>query len=971
MKRCILWMLMLQIGAELYAQQPTGAALLLLDTTVNLELSPLGFSAFAGSNHADARIQDLRNPTDFLRNDMLGTKAFTSGIAYYKIPLAGFHYSVNSKSTVGMQVSTEGRATAWDVDGRLMAEIQETDMQKYNKQYPYNLYSGNNMLGTIASYNRWSFSFGRQLWSSKRHFFSTEVQLHLQQPISMAGIGAYFDSGTVKGNQQEGWGYLTKATGSISTYTSGTLYNRLNLGNALRTNGKLTPALDVRMHYTFKADSLSTLPYRLHLNVAMLDIGRLHYRLDAAFSRNYIIDISDGEALYFNQSMNGVTFNQTTRVFNRFPALFSANGQNSGDYYLNLPTRLFFSAHYNHTSQWHLGVLGEWPLQQVRSLNALNTYAFTQLIPGFTFRKLTVQLPVTYRQYTGVNVGMALQWRALYMHWENAFSSIWKSSRMMAGGVGLRWQLKAKPTVQPLNTEPVNDWGTYSHANTQLTYKEKSTERMPDALTVIDTLVQDTVASIQVQNWKQLLNANIATQAFFTSKEHVPFWLRSNRNGDIPLNGLSASWYASAYKSFTEDKQHRLLDWAMGADFRLYTGHSVRWQPIELWVAGRLGIFQARAGRYKSPIGVADRDLSSGNFSVSGNALGIPQVELGIPVFWYLPLTQNIIAVKGSMSYGWFGQVEATYRNTQSMPAYYHQKEIAVRIGKPNWRVNLQGSMNHQAMWGSGQNIYGTPFELNQWQTFERVFWGKAYGNRYVPNSKVGNQLGSIDQVLEAKLNHLVLRGYHQFFFDIGGLYHLTNIKDGIWGLSLERRHSSISNSLFWKKFLVEFIYSVSQGGEPHSKPTPSGAEHYYNNWIYRQGWTYQGENIGNPLFTQSKYIRSDLPQFSTLDFQNNRIAGLHVGVLWGWRQWSAKCFFTYTANYGTYNTAPVSKSTGGRLVYNNPPYFQRVNQLSALMEAERPIGKNGFYAGFNLAIDQGQLLYNSAGGSLRLTKRF
>jgi hypothetical protein len=43
---------------------------------------------------------------------------------------------------------------------------------------------------------------------------------------------------------------------------------------------------------------------------------------------------------------------------------------------------------------------------------------------------------------------------------------------------------------------------------------------------------------------------------------------------------------------------------------------------------------------------------------------------------------------------------------------------------------------------------------------------------------------------------------------------------------------------------------SKSQGGEPDAKITPSGDEDYYNNYLYERGWTYHGENLGNPLFT-------------------------------------------------------------------------------------------------------------------------
>ncbi len=465
----------------------------------------------------------------------------------------------------------------------------------------------------------------------------------------------------------------------------------------------------------------------------------------------------------------------------------------------------------------------------------------------------------------------------------------------------------------------------------------------------------------------------IGTQAIATTGDWVPFWMRSNQNGSIPLDGVSGSITARIVKDYRNDTTKNAgFDWGGGVDLRINAGSTAQFIPVEAYLKAKYSIFQIRGGRFKNITGLVDSTLSSGAFSVSNNALGIPQVEIGIPEYWNLPYTKELIALKGSISHGWFGTYTLRSQNqyVSEAGAYYHQKSLYGRIGKPSWKVKLYGGINHQAMWGNEREIFGPGFELSNFESFIHVFLGKAYGNNKVPTSKIGNQLGSVDQMIEIDLKDIKLTGYHQFFYDIGGLYHLTNIRDGLWGLSISNQNKNARALVDWDKFLIEFLYSKSQGGEIDSKPTPSGAEDYYNNFLYYKGWSYSDENIGNPLFTSKKYMRDDLPQRESEYFGNNRIAAFHVGGLFRFYGWNCKTMLTFSSNYGTYARAPAAKSIGGHIVYNAPPHFQKVNQFSGLIEIEKPIWQ-GYHLGLVLATDNGQLLYNSVGGGIKLSRRW
>lgn len=470
-----------------------------------------------------------------------------------------------------------------------------------------------------------------------------------------------------------------------------------------------------------------------------------------------------------------------------------------------------------------------------------------------------------------------------------------------------------------------------------------------------------------------VFKAHIDVLAIGTANGQVPFWMRSNQFGSIPEYGVSGSLIAAVSRDYrNEEGKPRLLDWGAGFEGRLNIGRRTSFRPIEAYIKARFSIFQMKAGRSKDDIGIADPDLSSGNFSISGNALGIPKVELSIPDYWSLPFTKEILSVKGNLAYGAFGRIvtNTDLSLQREVQAYYHQKSFYMRIGKPQWKVKLSGGINHQVMWGEERKIYGDYYGLGSFSTLWYVTTGKAYGNDSIPRSKVGNHIGSIDQAITLEFRPATITFYHQFFYEVGGLYHLNNLKDGLWGVRITNKHREVDKKLSWDSALLELMLTKSQGGEPDAKITPSGDEDYYNNYLYPNGWTYQEENLGNNFLTNKKYQRKTLPAHAPEYFGNNRILLIHIAAAIQYDSWKITGKLSYSRNYGTYATSPIGNTTGTQRTVYDPPYFYRVDQCSGYLEASRPL-KKGYSIGLVLAADYGDLLYNSLGGMIRLSKKW
>ncbi|WP_084439856.1 capsule assembly Wzi family protein [Dyadobacter alkalitolerans] len=463
-------------------------------------------------------------------------------------------------------------------------------------------------------------------------------------------------------------------------------------------------------------------------------------------------------------------------------------------------------------------------------------------------------------------------------------------------------------------------------------------------------------------NTKNALKYRVSTAAIVTSKGTLPFWMRSNQYGGVPLSGVSAVFAAETKRDY-DTKERHLLDWGFGAEGQLNVGNRTQALLIQAYIKGKLGIFQLQGGRSRDIMGLVDSTLSSGSFSISGNALGVPKVELSIPEYWSIPILGKILAVKGNFAHGWLGNQLVDYaRGDTIVNTFLHQKSFYARLGKPSWRLKIIGGFNHQAFWGSEIKQNPENFTLSTLQTYRYVVFGQSYGERGtgLSRSKVGNHMGSIDQAFQYDFDNSQITGYHQFFYEVGGLYHLNNIKDGLWGLKYSNnRFRESSSNVRLKKILFEFMNSKSQGGEIDAKITPSGDEDYYNNYLYPKGWTYNGENLGNPLFTSKKYARKNLPAINEY-FTNNRIQAFHLGLDAAVSSFSILCKLTFSKNYGTYGTSPWGHSLNTKRTPGKPPYFERENQFSGYIEASKSIRNINF--SLCAAMDQGSMLYNASG---------
>jgi hypothetical protein len=469
---------------------------------------------------------------------------------------------------------------------------------------------------------------------------------------------------------------------------------------------------------------------------------------------------------------------------------------------------------------------------------------------------------------------------------------------------------------------------------------------------------------ISTTAWNQSSNINfrIESWAGCTTNGQVPFWLRSNQFGSIPISGHSVSLIASVKKDYALGKE-KLFDWGFSAEGRGNLGQSSNLRLIEGYGKVKLSIFELRTGRSKKITGLCDTTLTSGSWAISGTNLGIPEIELSVRNFWIVPWLGQLFAFKGNYSHGWLGDVQMEryiLQDTLKLGAYLHQKSLYGRFGKPSWRVKLYGGFNHQVVWGHEQEYYLDDYTLTPLETYFYVITGKKFSNGYIQQERQGNHLGSIDLGLEYRFDKVTLLAYRQSIYEGGALAHLANIEDGLNGFSIVNNQAT-ETAPFWKKFLLEFLYTKKQSkGSWSPDPTKMHYESYYNHGQYIDGWSYHGSVLGTPFIGTREFIRKDLASDPGDFFINNRVMVIHLGGEGAIKNINYLFKVSWSDNFGTYLTASPEDAEGLEYAGEYGVFGER-QQLSTYLQLNRTL-RNGLNLGLIGAFDVGALYYNSFG---------
>lgn len=380
-----------------------------------------------------------------------------------------------------------------------------------------------------------------------------------------------------------------------------------------------------------------------------------------------------------------------------------------------------------------------------------------------------------------------------------------------------------------------------------------------------------------------------------SSGEFAPFWFAATSYGVESYQPLSTYLRASLYKNAT--RPARWWDYSYGADVMGGIDSDIwRAQLVALYAHMRLLCFDITVGMKPETWGNQDKELSAGGFLFSKNAPAIPRISIGIDNYTSVPFSYGYLEVKGGITQGWFLNKMGT-SNT-----LLHYKYVAGRVGG-KLPINVSYEFHHAAHWGGVSPKYGAIG--SSFNDFLNVFDASSGGLLATDQiNAFGNHIGMQALGIDAKGDGWKVSAYWQSIFEDGPImpiWRTMNVSDGLWGISAHQSHWKFISGV-----LYEFLSTTDQSGPKHDIDglVFGGADSYFLNSVYPQGWNVAYRTIGTPFITSPYYT-------STLATMNNRVFAHHIsltGDVYGYKYLAR---VSYADNYGKYTKMERTENLG------------------------------------------------------------
>ncbi|MEX0967333.1 MAG: capsule assembly Wzi family protein [Bacteroidia bacterium] len=482
------------------------------------------------------------------------------------------------------------------------------------------------------------------------------------------------------------------------------------------------------------------------------------------------------------------------------------------------------------------------------------------------------------------------------------------------------------------------------------------------------------VAPLQSFAQKDSIWFSLESSAAFSAKEYLPHYLYSMSHGLLSVDPYILKPGAKWKHHFSEDLNF-FTGLAVSDKFPLsktyiHEGYGgVEWKFLRAW-----------AGRKEQVQGLMNDTLTSGSLAKSGNTTPVPMIMIETPGFVEVPFTQDWLHFKAGFGHGWFGN------DRYAKGTWLHEKSLHFML-KGNLPFSMYGGLRHYAMWGGTSPVLG---ELdNSFGDFLRVITassGKSSVAGGESGNRLGNHLGVLEKGISFKLGEVRIKIYDQIpFEDHSGIKWFFN-RDRLAGIDL-----SFQNNKIFKEIVYEFINTKYQSGPGTPDPLEhrsnyghkyGGRDDYYNNYLYKGGWTYGNMVLGSPLITTINRMQQYQPQFSDAlsgAIVNNRVSGHHLGILLQPKKYlSLMAKFTYTNNSGTYTGL-----NGGRFEWGSKKetfdhesyfFFKGKDQLYSQLKMQiKPKENYPLIFNIDVAADWGELSENwglQAGVQVMLIER-
>ncbi|MDX1665772.1 MAG: capsule assembly Wzi family protein [Saprospiraceae bacterium] len=323
----------------------------------------------------------------------------------------------------------------------------------------------------------------------------------------------------------------------------------------------------------------------------------------------------------------------------------------------------------------------------------------------------------------------------------------------------------------------------------------------------------------------------------------LPYWLSAGNNARIAGPNL---FLRLASTDTVFEQNDYALSYGLDAIYR-FSGPVERFDLTQSYLQLSKGRMLARLGkkRYATEF-FSGFSMPFGGLLYSNNSQPVPTITVATNDWIRLPVPYlgRRIFFQFDWREGWLG------RNGDLRRVFLHGKSLSgrltVRKKKPS--LYFYTTLSHSAQWHWEKDNSFSRLAKD----YTAVFFGgsgdatKPVGERI---NALGNHLGTFEFSfsLHTRSDHHFLVSAH-FLWDDGSGMNISNWDDGMYtlGLHFKRNHHRKTG----KYLAVSYLRTTDQDAfKLRGDTLRYEPNNYFNNGIYRQGWTYQGRIIGTPFF--------------------------------------------------------------------------------------------------------------------------
>lgn len=349
-----------------------------------------------------------------------------------------------------------------------------------------------------------------------------------------------------------------------------------------------------------------------------------------------------------------------------------------------------------------------------------------------------------------------------------------------------------------------------------------------------------------------VIKGSVEAKAILSNEDENPFWFHTNTNYAVGeqtnLSGTGEVTATLTYSSFMIRGGAAVF----GRD-----GVEDAVQRRDLYLQFENSWLLATLGAKKQKELLDGLSATNQNFLWSGNARPLPGILLE---------ANNPFKISKTFGIDWGIAHYELNDNRFVDGTNLHYKRLGL-ITTFNENHKLTATMQHYAQWGGTSPEYGNL--KDGFKDFFKVFFATnttEIGLEGETKNSIGNHLGSYLLNYEFKNPWGEFSVYHDHPFDDGSGTRFANFPDGVWGVFYKPSSQKIISSI-----LYEYITTTNQSGIS----VGSGYDNYFNNSIYRSGWTYERNIIGLPfMITNDEEINED-----SIAILSNSLKMHHVGI--------------------------------------------------------------------------------------------